>query len=647
MASGKGEMKTETAEKDKEREEEEESPAEAERLFLDAMAREEMKKKAMAAERSLSETVVVTATDEETSSASDSPPASPASTSNGTSSLTSEVTSASVEPQAGAWKWSIRKRIWDFLESRNLAQNPRPVHHRIPNFVGAEEAAGKLAELPEFLTANFVKVNPDTPQKQVRFLVLSAGKQMIVPQPRLRTGFFSLLNPLELSQETILEACSPRGSANHSRPIGLFDKIKVDLIVVGSVAVDPKTGARLGKGEGFAELEYGMLRWMGAINDSTPIVTTVRDEQLVDDIPTEKMLIHDVPVDIICTPTQVIRIQNSPIPKPQGIYWDKLSPEKLSQVKVLRELKAHIEKEKGIELPTGVSENLPPRAQMGNRGSQKQISIELLEGKQRDPKGQRERRKGSGKGESVKSGKEGEKQEVSKENVVGDPRLLIRNVSKDTKWTDLQALIEKKTDAPIGKVKIFMREGQSSGMAIASLEKGVDVDTLIKNLEGLESDGRLLRVEVSTSPKVPKKSNQRTERVKAIDFPSRVFIRNIQQSTTKKEILEVFEKAGIVPLKMDFLKFEGKFRGLARVALPPGTDINTVIRVTNGTAVNSRKIIVQEDNPGPKVNFREGKKGSEVKGKGEEKGEVKVEGKVVGEIMGDAVGKIDEESEQQ
>jgi 5-formyltetrahydrofolate cyclo-ligase len=37
----------------------------------------------------------------------------------------------------------------------------------------------------------------------------------------------------------------------------------------------------------------------------------------VDDIPLEKLLIHDVPVDIICTPTQIIRT-NTSIPKPQG-----------------------------------------------------------------------------------------------------------------------------------------------------------------------------------------------------------------------------------------------------------------------------------------------------------------------------------------
>lgn len=46
-------------------------------------------------------------------------------------------------------------------------------------------------------------------------------------------------------------------------------------------------------------------------------ILSVHDCQLVDDIPVEKLLIHDVPVDIICTPTQVI-FTNTSIPKPQG-----------------------------------------------------------------------------------------------------------------------------------------------------------------------------------------------------------------------------------------------------------------------------------------------------------------------------------------
>ncbi|XP_021283708.1 5-formyltetrahydrofolate cyclo-ligase-like protein COG0212 [Herrania umbratica] len=261
-----------------------------------------------------------------------------------------------------AWKWVIRKRTWDLMEARNIAQNPRPVHHRIPNFIGAPAAAKNLSELQVFGMANCVKVNPDSPQKQVRFLTLSDGKKLLTPQPRLRTGFFSVLESSKLTPSTINEACTSLGVAKYGRPIGLDEKIKVDLIVIGSVAVDPKTGARLGKGEGFAELEYGMLQYMGAIDESTPVVTSVHDCQLVDDIPVEKLLVHDVPVDIICTPTQVI-FTNTAILKPQGIYWEKLSPEKLGQIRILRELKNRIERETGQKLPCGPSEKLPPTAQ--------------------------------------------------------------------------------------------------------------------------------------------------------------------------------------------------------------------------------------------------------------------------------------------
>ncbi|GAU41125.1 hypothetical protein TSUD_288150 [Trifolium subterraneum] len=278
-----------------------------------------------------------------------------------------EEEESSLKDDPKAWKWIIRKRIWDLMERNNFAQNPRPVHHRIPNFVGASIAADKMRELDVFKTAQCVKVNPDSPQKQVRFLTLSDGKKLLTPQPRLRTGFFSVIESNMLTSGTIKEACTSVGVAKYGRPIGLDEKIKVDLIVIGSVAVDPKTGARLGKGEGFAELEYGMLRYMGAIDDSTLVVTSVHDCQLVDDIPIEKLLIHDVPVDIICTPTQVIFTHTS-IPKPKGIYWDKLSPEKLGQIRILRELKRRIEQETGQKLPTGPSEKLPPTAQRKKRG---------------------------------------------------------------------------------------------------------------------------------------------------------------------------------------------------------------------------------------------------------------------------------------
>lgn len=79
---------------------------------------------------------------------------------------------------------------------------------------------------------------------------------MLTPQPRLRTGFFSILDSGMLTSSTINEACTSVGVAKYGRPIGLDEQIKVDLIVIGSVAVDPKTGARLGKGEVITNKRY-------------------------------------------------------------------------------------------------------------------------------------------------------------------------------------------------------------------------------------------------------------------------------------------------------------------------------------------------------------------------------------------------------
>ena len=162
------------------------------------------------------------------------------------------------------WKWVIRKRIWDLMEAQDIARQPRPVHHRIPNFDGADRAAKRLASLPEFVDAKCVKVNPDTPQRPVRELVLAQGKLLLTPQPRLRTGFFSTLSEATIPPGVKISECTnSKGVAKHGTPVDLDAKYTVDLVVVGSTAVCPETGARVGKGEGFAELEWGILSLQG------------------------------------------------------------------------------------------------------------------------------------------------------------------------------------------------------------------------------------------------------------------------------------------------------------------------------------------------------------------------------------------------
>ncbi|XP_074824961.1 methenyltetrahydrofolate synthase domain-containing protein isoform X2 [Natator depressus] len=254
---------------------------------------------------------------------------------------------AGVRLRAGVSKWDIREKIWDYMEANNLADFPRPVHHRIPNFKGASHAASRLPGLQEFKTAKTIKVNPDAPQKTARFLILEARKTLLVPTPRLRTGLFNKIVPPPGATKEILRICATsQGVKDYSVPIGLDAKVQVDLVVVGSVAVSEK-GWRIGKGEGFADMEYAMMVSMGAIREDTPVITVVHDCQVVD-IAEELLDDHDLTVDYILTPTRTIKT-GCKRPKPQGIIWHKISYEMLERIPILKNLR-YREKQAGKDV---------------------------------------------------------------------------------------------------------------------------------------------------------------------------------------------------------------------------------------------------------------------------------------------------------
>jgi len=194
------------------------------------------------------------------------------------------------------------------MEEKGVATLPKPIFHRIPNFVGAERAARNLRSLPEYNGANVVFCNPDSPQRPVREMALRDGKTLVMATPKLRQGFL-LLDPKSISSNRIPEASTIRGAFKLDRPIEP-SKVKVDLFVAGSVAVSPD-GRRLGKGTGYSDQEYSILKNAGSLTVQISVVTTVHDIQIVEKIPREEW---DIPVDIIVTPTQIIRTNKTSPP---------------------------------------------------------------------------------------------------------------------------------------------------------------------------------------------------------------------------------------------------------------------------------------------------------------------------------------------
>lgn len=117
----------------------------------------------------------------------------------------------------------------------------------------------------------------------------------------------------------------------------------IDLLVVASVAVSPHSGARIGKGLGFGEMEWAILHDLGAITERTVLATTVSESQLVYDLPVELLAKHDMRVDLIATPFRLIEVPRdpeSPRAAQPRLDWSLLDENLINATPALREMRA-------------------------------------------------------------------------------------------------------------------------------------------------------------------------------------------------------------------------------------------------------------------------------------------------------------------
>jgi 5-formyltetrahydrofolate cyclo-ligase len=122
------------------------------------------------------------------------------------------------------------------------------------------------------------------------------------------------------------------GSEEYGVQVGPGE-VSVDLVVSGSVVVR-EDGARIGKGEGFSDLEWGVLWDLGLVDEGTPVATTVHELQVVDD--EWEPDAHDVPMDLVVAPERTVRTGAEG--KPEGVDWGALPDERLAEIPALGEL---------------------------------------------------------------------------------------------------------------------------------------------------------------------------------------------------------------------------------------------------------------------------------------------------------------------
>jgi len=233
-----------------------------------------------------------------------------------------------------AAKAALREQVWRALTAAGVARFPG-ADGRIPNFTGAEAAADRLRSTDEWSRARTVKANPDAPQWPVRQRALEDGKVVFMAVPRLADEHpFFLLDPDELADPP-RKASSIKGASRSARRIGVDELEPVDLVVCGSVAVDA-TGARLGKGGGFRDLELAIATEAGLVAPSTVVATTVHELQVRDNGRTPTTA-HDIRVVLVVTPERVIRCRRGRRARAR-IQWDELTDAKIASIPLLQRL---------------------------------------------------------------------------------------------------------------------------------------------------------------------------------------------------------------------------------------------------------------------------------------------------------------------
>lgn len=222
------------------------------------------------------------------------------------------------------FKVKIRSHVWRSLEEKGIALPPKPIWGRIPNFINASKAAENIVKTRVYREAKVIKVDPDSSLKNFRFKALLEDKVLVMPTPRIRKGFI-ILDPNNISHFKIKVSSTIRGAFLYGKIVeDPFTIPKIDLFVVGCVAVSKINGIRLGKGGGYSDLEYAILLESGSITKEIPIIALAHDLQVFDiAFPQEP---YDAPVDYIATSTQFIKVINR-ASRPKGLICELLRGE--------------------------------------------------------------------------------------------------------------------------------------------------------------------------------------------------------------------------------------------------------------------------------------------------------------------------------
>lgn len=437
-------------------------------------------------------------------------------------------------------KRTFRLETWQKIKEQKLSPvrrfNSFGMFNKIPYLVGVDKAAELLAETEEFKKSNSIKVNIDLAQEQVKLEVIKAGKTLLVPPSHKSTNVYARVkncDPAELDLAAQKKIIKLQGDEDTFEEIDINNTEKIDMVVVGSYAVS-RTGQRIGKGNGYVDLDIGILTHLGCLTKDTLIVTTVHDVQVYDTLPENLFQSYDLPLDLIVTPTEVIRVSKR-LTRPTGIEWNLLSSRRLEIVPVLKSIKEKLEGEgKVVELKSEDTDV---------EGFRQKARRRSFRGK--EPGQRRRRRSDRRTSEKQQNGGGGESHDEGGER------------------TDGEAGEGKQRRRPRRQNRRPRRSGKEAGESGAEKSEAEDGG---KDKEGGDGDGKKVGRDRRRRDQKPRGEGRRGKS----DWDLCIRVSNINRSMRIKELKQVLRVRECNPM---FIKWNG-FHGKCYLHFPKKPDQN-------------------------------------------------------------------------
>ena len=201
----------------------------------------------------------------------------------------------------------VRRRVWAQL--RRVAHPDSrfdlDLSYFIPDFEGRERCDEQFLALDVWRDAEVIFIAPDNNLENLRRRALSEGRSIVVPTYGMRRGFVRLdgqrLDPGDHGLAATLdgmERVGRRVSLDGLKALGV-----INLIVTGAVGVSTVNGAQVGLTQRYHAIETAILSELGLLDDSTQVIVSAHDCQLLD----FPLMPEENRCQLIVTPNRLIR----------------------------------------------------------------------------------------------------------------------------------------------------------------------------------------------------------------------------------------------------------------------------------------------------------------------------------------------------